>query len=95
MRGRGGRALVSVVWPSHSRRPSFINNSISTVHNRHRHSYPTVVGTQRSKCQSLEEHYQRKPPSTGASGRHPQAPPKQVLQGHALLGERLGILLIR
>ncbi|KAL5757441.1 hypothetical protein ACOSP7_020052 [Xanthoceras sorbifolium] len=59
MRGGGGGALV---WPTHSRMPSLINNSISAIHSRHRHrqSHSTVVGTQHRKCQSLEEHYQRK-----------------------------------
>ncbi|KAI9161075.1 hypothetical protein LWI28_014204 [Acer negundo] len=60
MRGAG-----ALVWPTHSRLPSFLDNSISAVHighrHRHRHSHPKVVlGAQQRKCQSLEEHYQRK-----------------------------------
>ncbi|KAK0596562.1 hypothetical protein LWI29_016801 [Acer saccharum] len=58
MRGAG-----ALVWPTHSRLPSFLDNSIAAVHicHRHRHSHPTVVvGAQQRKCQSLEEHYQRK-----------------------------------
>ncbi|TXG68468.1 hypothetical protein EZV62_003403 [Acer yangbiense] len=52
----------ALVWPTHSRLPSFLDNSIAAVHicHRHRHSHPTVVvGAQQRKCQSLEEHYQR------------------------------------
>ncbi|KAK0598735.1 hypothetical protein LWI29_037421 [Acer saccharum] len=58
MRGAG-----ALVWPTHSRLPSFLDNSIAAVHicHRHRHSHPTVVvGAQQRKCQSLDEHYQRK-----------------------------------
>ncbi|KAK0598534.1 hypothetical protein LWI29_035671 [Acer saccharum] len=58
MRGAGVGALV---WPTHSRLPSLLDNSITAVHIRHRRSHPmVVVGAQQRKCQSLEEHYQRK-----------------------------------
>ncbi|TXG68476.1 hypothetical protein EZV62_003411 [Acer yangbiense] len=59
MRGDGAGSLV---WPTHSRLLSLINNSIAAVQIRHRHSHPTVVvgAQQRSKCPSLEERYQRK-----------------------------------